>query len=112
MAELENACDALPFLAERRLVIVEGLLRRLAASPKRPKGAESVETSEACEGAEDEEPLPEVNKGPAKKLLAYLDHVPVSTELVFVEGDTLGGGAILRRLFELGRDGRRALPSV
>ena len=61
VAELENACDALPFLAERRLVIVEGLLRRLAASPKRPKGTESTESSEASEGAEDEEPLPEVS---------------------------------------------------
>ena len=32
--------------------------------------------------------------------------MPDSTELVFVEGDTLGGGAILRRLLELQRDGR------
>ena len=106
VGELENACDALPFLAERRLVIVDGLLRRLAASPKRPKIAESTESSEAAEGAEDEEPLPEVSKGQAKKLLAYLDHVPDSTELVFVEGDTVGGGVILRRLLELQRDGR------
>ena len=106
VAELENACDALPFLAERRLVIVEGLLRRLAAAPKRPKGTESVENAEASEGAEGEEPLPEVNKAQAKKLLVYLEHVPDSTELVFVEGDTIGGGALLRRLLELQRDGR------
>jgi DNA polymerase-3 subunit delta len=106
VAELENACDALPFLAERRLVIVEGLLRRLAASPKRPKVAESGESSEASEASENEESLPEVNKGQTKKLLVYLDHVPDSTELIFVESDTIGGGAILRRLLELQRDGR------
>ena len=105
VAELENACDALPFLAEHRLVIVEGLLRRLAASPKRPKVAESGESSEASEATEDEEPLPEVNKGQTKKLLIYLDHVPDSTELIFIENDTIGGGAILRRLLELQRDG-------
>ena len=32
--ELENACGTLPFLAERRLVVVEGLLARLAAPAK------------------------------------------------------------------------------
>ena len=30
LAQLRHACDAVPFLAEKRLVIVEGLLTRLA----------------------------------------------------------------------------------
>lgn len=107
VADIQNACDALPFLAERRLVIVEGWLRRLAAPARRPKSsAKPAEDAEDGETPEEEEPLPEVNKAQSKKLLAYLDQVPPTTELVFVEDDTLGSGPILRRLLELQRDGR------
>ena len=42
VSELRNACDTMPFLAERRLVIAEGLLARLAAPAKgRGKAAEA-----------------------------------------------------------------------
>jgi len=103
VADLQNACDALPFLAERRLVIVEGWLRRLAAPARRAKPPEG---GDGGESTEDDEPLPEVNKAQSKKLLAYLDQVPPTTELVFLEEDTLGSGPILRRLLELQRDGK------
>lgn len=33
-AQLRHACDTVPFLAERRIVIVEGLLERLKSGPK------------------------------------------------------------------------------
>lgn len=109
-ADIQNASDALPFLAERRLVIVEGWLRRLAAPARRLKpSAKPAEGSDGGESTEEDEPLPEVNKAQSKKLLAYLDQVPPTTELVFVEDDTLGSGAILRRLLELQRDGRARL---
>lgn len=106
-AELQNACDTLPFLAERRLVIVEGLLARLAGPPR---GKAKVEATAASD--EEDEPRPEaehaasseVLKGQAKAFLAYLDHVPESTELVLVEEDT-GSGPGLRRLQELVRSG-------
>ena len=39
-------------------------------------------------------------------LLAYLDEVPASTELVFLEEDTAGSGPIVRRLQELARTGQ------
>jgi len=43
VSDLRNACDTLPFLAERRLVIAEGLLARLATPAKaRGKAAETV----------------------------------------------------------------------
>ena len=49
VAELRNSCDTLPFLAERRLVIAEGLLARLAAPAKgRGKAAEPVEAGRSC----------------------------------------------------------------
>jgi DNA polymerase-3 subunit delta len=101
VSELRNACDALPFLAERRLVIAAGLLARLAAPAKgRGKTAELVQVED---GAEEAQLSPEVAKGQAKMLLAYLDEVPESTELVFLEEDTAGSGPILRRLQELVR---------
>jgi DNA polymerase-3 subunit delta len=102
VAEIRNACDALPFLAERRLVIVEGFLRRLSAPAKRAKTGESDDSADDLES----DPLPETGKAETKKLLAYLDEVPASAELVFVEDDTLGGGALQRRILELQRDER------
>jgi DNA polymerase III subunit delta len=104
VSELRNACDTLPFLAERRLVIAERLLARLSAPAKgRGKAAEAVTVEDGVE----ETPLsPEAAKGQAKVLLAYLDEVPESTELVLLEDDTTGAGPILRRLQELTRSGQ------
>jgi len=104
VSELHNACDTLPFLAERRLVIAEGLLARLAAPAKgRGKAAEAVETED---GVVETQLSAELTKGQAKVLLAYLDEVPESTELVFLEEDTVGSGPIARRLQELARSGQ------
>lgn len=112
-AELQNACDTLPFLAESRLVIVEGLLARLAGPPRKAKGEATAGTaaggasanSDAEPSDGESEPSPEVLKGQAKAFLAYLDQVPESTELVLVEDDT-GSGPGLRHLQELARSGR------
>ncbi len=106
VAELENACDALPFLAEHRLVIVEGLVRRLAAPAKPRKAATSTEAAEGEEGEAPEELAPELTKAQGKALLAYLDHVPPTTELALMEEDTIGGGTVLRRLMELQGEGK------
>lgn len=99
-SELENACGTLPFLAEQRLVVVDGLLARLAA-PAKTK-AKAGETPDSETG---EEPAPEPSRGNAKSILAYLDHVPPTTLLVLVEESSAGGPA-LRKLQELSRDGR------
>ncbi|MGE5603834.1 MAG: DNA polymerase III subunit delta [Nitrososphaerales archaeon] len=108
-AELENACDTLPFLAERRLIVVNGLLARLAAPPKgKAKPAETVVGSSGAppdKANEDETPRPEVLKGQAKAFLAYLEQVPDSTVLVLLE-EELAAGHGLRKLQELSRDGR------
>jgi DNA polymerase-3 subunit delta len=104
ISDLRNACDTMPFLAERRLVIAEGLLARLAA-PAKSRG-KMAETVEAEDGFEETQLSPEVVKGQAKVLLAYLDDVPESTELVFMEEDTVGSGPIVRRLQELARTGQ------
>lgn len=77
LGELQHACDAVPFLTERRLVIVEGMLARF--DPRRGK-------SESDEGAETEEAA---NPALAKDLKEYLTRLPGSTRLVFVESKTL-----------------------
>lgn len=114
-AELENACGTLPFLAERRLVIVEGLLARLAA-PAKGKGPAAGTRAGPTEEPGDDDALssggtsPEVLKGQAKAFLAYFDQVPDSTLLVLVEDDIAAGQAY-RKLQELSRDGRaRIIP--
>ncbi|MGD2143344.1 MAG: DNA polymerase III subunit delta [Anaerolineae bacterium] len=65
LAELRHACDAIPFLAEKRLVIVEGLLGALAAR-------------EGCS-------LSETQKRLLGDLAGYLPRLPSTTRLVFVE---------------------------
>lgn len=97
-AELHNACDTLPFLAERRLVVVEGLLARLAASGKR----KSKDATEAEEEEAAEQETVEDAKGQVKRFLAYLGQVPESTELALLEADTASGPG-LRRVQELTR---------
>jgi DNA polymerase-3 subunit delta len=65
--ELTFACDAAPFLAEKRLVIVNDLAARFEA----PRG-------EASEGSEQASSF-------LQMLEEYLDHLPETTRLVFVE---------------------------
>lgn len=103
LAELYNASDTLPFLAERRLVVVEALLARLAAPGKRKGG----DGSQATDGGDLPEPEPEAEdvKGQAKAFLAYFAQVPESTDLVLLETDTSSGPG-LRRIQELTRSGR------
>lgn len=73
--ELRHACDSMPFMADRRLVIVHGLLSRLTARRKAKDG--------------------EVEEGAAWKrkyledLAAYLPIMPETTRLIFVEARTL-----------------------
>lgn len=84
--ELVNVCNTMPFLTNRRLVIVENLLQRLDPQ-KRSAGAEA----QAADDDVAEAPLP-VDSSLAAKLVAYLPLMPSTTRLVFVENKTLGRG--------------------
>lgn len=68
LSELIHACDAVPFLGERRLVIVEQMLERF--DPRR--GGRSEADQALVEGLRD-----------------YLGDLPDTTRLVFVETKTL-----------------------
>ena len=76
LGELQHACDSVPFLTDKRLVIVTGMLARL--EPRRGKSDD--------DGKETEE---ESNPALAKDLIAYLDRLPETTRLIFIESKTL-----------------------
>lgn len=69
LSELRYACETVPFLAEKRLVIVEGLLSLL-----------SPQKGQALSKAQEEQ---------LNALLAFLPTLPETTRLVFVEGQAL-----------------------
>jgi len=77
--ELQHACDSVPFLAGRRLVIVEGLLSHL-----QPKGKEGV--------------LSAWQKEYLEKLTQYLPRLPETTRLVFVEDKSISEDNPVHRL--------------
>jgi DNA polymerase-3 subunit delta len=65
LGELRHACDAIPFLTERRLVIVTNLLRRLTARGDRDLSRSLDDFRES--------------------LIEYLPQLPDTTGLVFIE---------------------------
>lgn len=69
--ELEGACGAVPFLAERRLVVVEGLLSRGQGGGKGEGGKRSAKSTLE------------------NQVLDYLKRLPPTTDLVFVEAQTV-----------------------
>ncbi len=73
LGELRHACDAIPFMTDRRLVVVKGLLGRLSPGSRRSGQA-------ATEGEE-----PAANRTLREELAAYLPNLPPTTRLVFVE---------------------------
>ncbi len=84
--ELRRICDTLPFLAPRRLVIVEGLITAL--TPRR--GGRQPETAE--ESAEESPEQEAKGARPAsslKDLEAYLRILPETTVLVLLEREPL-----------------------
>lgn len=129
LADIQFACESLPFLAERRLVVVEGLLRRAAAAkPAAKAGARGGAKTGAKAGAKGGTRVGEaVGKGQAgppdpagsdeapaeppqqTTILSYLSQIPETTELVLVEDDIVASAPVLRRLAELQRERKAAV---
>jgi DNA polymerase-3 subunit delta len=72
LEEVVAACSALPFLAERRLVIVEGFLQRFGPRERAGNKSEAAAESDL-----------------ADKLLAFLPYLPPTTRLLFLENAPL-----------------------
>ncbi len=79
---LVNMCQAMPFLAERRLVIVEGLLGSLGGEGRGGRGRGGGQR--ATEWGE--------------RIAAFGGMLPPTTDLVFVEGQLRGNPPLLRDL--------------
>jgi DNA polymerase III subunit delta len=81
LAQLRAAGETVPFLAEKRLVIIEGLLERFetVAKPGKKKTKESQ---------------PEE----IKELVAAMTHLPPFTELVLIGGGVKSANPLLREL--------------
>lgn len=79
--EVIAACDTVPFLAQRRLVIVQGLLQAAGR-----RFGEADGDDEAAE------------VGPWQALVDYIDRLPPTTVLVLVDGDIPAKNNLLRAL--------------
>ncbi|MHB1133682.1 MAG: DNA polymerase III subunit delta [Chloroflexota bacterium] len=92
--ELEAACGAAPFLADRRLVIVEGLASRLERKD------------------EERKPPRALREGDEKRLAAYFTNLPEWTDLVLVETRSISAlnGFAVALVAAGGKEVRLALP--
>jgi DNA polymerase-3 subunit delta len=85
LSEVQHAADAIPFLADKRLVIVAGLLTRLASR----KAKDDAEAAPA-----------EAAKDLLNGLIDYVPHLPDTTRLVFIEFQLLNPKHQLIKLAE------------
>jgi len=87
--ELRAVCQAMPFLAEKRLVIVEGLLGRFEPRPKSGRQKKAAKAS--------------VQQNDYQPLVALVDEIPESTVLVLVEGEIKKGNPLYKGLLPRAR---------
>lgn len=93
LGEVQHAADAIPFLADKRLVIVEGLLTRLAS--RKAKDGDGAVPSGAA-------------KDVLNSLIDYVPRLPDTTRLVFVEFQPLNPKHLLIKLAE-GQKGKTVI---
>jgi DNA polymerase-3 subunit delta len=86
--QLRNACETVPFLAEKRLVVVEGLLERFETPQKnnRKKAPRQVEQAEEI-----------------KKFVDVAKTVPAFSELVILSGIVKAANPLLREFSTVGK---------
>ena len=81
-AEMMSTCDTVPFLADKRLVIVRGLLTRFE---RRRQSRSRSKSDSATAGL-----------GEWKGLSEYLERVPETTDLIFVDGALAAKNPLLK----------------
>lgn len=82
--QLRTVCEAMPFLAEKRLVIIQGLLERF--EPKIQSGRQKKTASASTRQDE------------SKSLGEYLGKIPNSTILALIDGKIKGKNPLFREL--------------
>ena len=83
--QLRTVCETMPFLAERRLVIVKGLLERF--EPRRSRARRGKKSTRVTN-----------HQSECKSLGAYISQLPDSTILVFVGDGITSKNPLLREL--------------
>jgi DNA polymerase-3 subunit delta len=96
LGELRHVCDSIPFMAERRLVIVYGLLSRLAPSRK-------AKEQESAQGEE-----PAWKRSFLTDLAEYLPTLPPTTRLILVEDKALPPSHLILQLVKAQEEKRQA----
>ncbi len=92
--ELRAACDSMPFLGDRRVVLVKGLLRRFS------------------DKASEETPAKPADAALVSDLKKYLPALPDTTILIFVERRRLGSSAAANALKALTKVEEYSLPEA
>jgi len=92
LSEMQHAADAIPFLADKRLVIVDGLLTRLASRKAKDGGDTPIGAA----------------KDFLNSLIDYVPRLPETTRLVFVEFQPLNPKHQLIKLAE-GQKGKTVI---
>ena len=87
-AELRQACETVPFLSDKRLVIVEGLLERFDANARTGR----KKSSKKDEGPE-----------PWKLIAEGIKALPDFTELIIIGGDVKPANPLLKELMPTNR---------
>lgn len=82
--QLRSVCEAAPFLAEKRLVIVKGLLQRFQPSERAGRQGRGKKTS--------------IQQNGQQALADYIPTIPDSTILVLVEGEIKSTNPLFRTL--------------
>jgi len=82
--QLRTVCETVPFLAEKRLVIVNGLLERFEPKTKSSRQKKIKQVSN--------------QKNECKSLGAYIGEIPDSTILVLIDGKVRSHNPLLREI--------------
>ncbi len=89
ISELSAACETIPFMANKRLVVVEGLLK--SVEKRIPvKSSKSLDSGKGV-----------ISKSRLDGLVEYIPNIPDSTILVFLEKDLQKGNIIFTKLKEI-----------
>ncbi len=94
--ELRHHADAIPFLSDKRLVLVENMLTRL--DPRRKAGEEEGDA---------EEGETETNAALKQQLLDYLPNLPQTTQLVFIENKKLHANNVVLKFADKDKQNAR-----
>ncbi len=84
LAQLQNACETVPFLAERRLVIISGLLERFEPGDRARRGKKKAAANNQQDGY--------------KALAAGIRQIPDSAVLVLIDGRIGAANPLLKEI--------------